>query len=279
MTRWVIGIGAMKCASTWAYEVLRAHPNICMSDIKEIKYFDKHYHLGDAWYLNHFEHCSEEVIRGEFSPAYLYQPEAAQRLFKFAPDAKLIVCVRNPIDRALSHYKHLRRAGTIDARENPIDAVQANVGLIERGLYAKHLEPFLEQFPIENITIVTSEEIEKDPLGSVKRLYEQINVSADFLPKVATKRVHKGTLPRILWMELARVQLYRYITATGKGRLLQLIKKYKLPELYRRINTTESGNEHFTSEVRAQIAEYFRDDVATLKEITGRSFPDWHEFI
>jgi hypothetical protein len=279
MDSWVIGIGAMKCASTWVYEVLRAHPDVCMSKIKELNYFTKNYDHGDAWYSKHFLNCSERAFRGEFSATYLYDKNAARRISEFAPNAKIVVCVRNPIDRAISNYKHLIRVGNIDRGMGFLDALKVSSGLVEKGLYAKYLEQFLLHFPESSIVIVIAEETEKDPERVVKDIYRRIGLSTDFLPTVTTERVHKGSVPRILWMEVARVKLYRYLASRGYGTVVQWIKRSGLPEIYRSFNSSQNNNEQISMQNRLNVARYFSEDVHNLKKMTGLSFPDWKEFV
>src|SRR6056297_562433 len=101
-----IGIGAQKAGTSSIFHFLKEHPEICTSSKKEIHFFDKEYNYlkGIKFYRKFFNNCSSKNIKGEFTPRYIYHPKVAQRIKKYFPDVKLIVSLRNPIERAISHY-------------------------------------------------------------------------------------------------------------------------------------------------------------------------------
>ncbi len=99
-----IGIGTGRSASTWIYECLREHSQICMSQPKETRFFNRNYEKGLKWYYKRFQNCSSFSIKGEYSPGYLVSLETPLLIKKHFPDAKLILCLRNPTERAYSHY-------------------------------------------------------------------------------------------------------------------------------------------------------------------------------
>lgn len=136
----------MKCASTWIYQCLKEHPDICMSSIKELKYFTGNYDKGIDWYLSNFKSCSPDKIKGEFSPSYLYFATSAERIHNFCSNAKIIVSIRNPIGRLISHYKHSIRSNSISEDLSISDAIKTKGGLLEWGLYYKYLVPFYNFF-------------------------------------------------------------------------------------------------------------------------------------
>jgi len=101
-----IGIGAMKSATTWLSECLRYHPEIFISSPKEIHFFSINYDKGMNWYLKHFNKSSNYKSKGEFSVSYLSHPEASKRIKKNLGEIKLLVSLRNPVERFISHYKY-----------------------------------------------------------------------------------------------------------------------------------------------------------------------------
>jgi hypothetical protein len=113
-------IGAQKCGTTFLYQLLAQHPHVKPAFAKEVHYFDLDYRKGDNWYRSHFPlqmRNSREYITGEASPYYLFHPHAPRRASAVVPDAKLIVLLRNPVDRAYSHYQHQVKRVTGEARE------------------------------------------------------------------------------------------------------------------------------------------------------------------
>ena len=92
----IIGIGAYKAASTWVHTCLREHPEICTATLKETNFFGSNFEKGFDWYKGLFgDYKEKEHLRAEFSPEYLVNKESAGMIKMYAPDAKLIVSLRN----------------------------------------------------------------------------------------------------------------------------------------------------------------------------------------
>ena len=106
-------IGATKSATTTLFEILRQHSKIGVSSFKEPHFFDNiiNYDKGFDWYLmSYFSYLKDEEVIAEFTPTYLSCKSAPERMHKLlGPDIKFLVILRNPIDRAYSHYLHTKR--------------------------------------------------------------------------------------------------------------------------------------------------------------------------
>src|SRR5437016_5579333 len=99
-------IGAQRCGTTSLFEYLARHPSFSLPSQKELHFFDYQYHNGADWYRKQFPLLLGGVITGEASPYYLLHPHVPRRIRDWNPDVKLIVLLRNPVDRAYSHYYH-----------------------------------------------------------------------------------------------------------------------------------------------------------------------------
>src|SRR6056297_2233099 len=101
-----IGIGAMKAATSWIYKCLIEHPEVCGSSKKELHFFDRpqNYKKGIDYYISFFKHCPQDKAKGEYTPNYLYSPATPELISRHFPNVKIIVCLRNPAERAWSHY-------------------------------------------------------------------------------------------------------------------------------------------------------------------------------
>src|SRR5262249_28187228 len=157
---------------------------------KEVSFFDRHYARGEAWYRGHFPNALRRraverrtgavPLAGEASPSYVFHPFAPERVAKLVPDVRLVVLVRNPVDRALSHYHHEvalgreslsfedaveqedgRMRGELDRMRDPSYFSHAwwNYTYLARGRYAEQLERWLTVFPRERLLIVPSEDL------------------------------------------------------------------------------------------------------------------------
>ena len=134
-----IGIGAQKCASSWIYDILADHPQVCVSEKKELDFFSYHFHHGYNWYENHFSTIPEKQAVGEISPSYFHDPRSPQRAAQYNGELKILLTLRDPINRALSHHRHEVRMGTYMGPDFRFEAGLAqNPSYLDQGLYAKH---------------------------------------------------------------------------------------------------------------------------------------------
>ena len=106
-------IGAQKCASTWIYDILRDHRQVLLSERKELDFFSYHYERGFQWYERQFGPPNGWLAVGEISPSYFHEPAVPARLGEYLPEAKIIVSLRDPVERALSHHRHAVRVGDV----------------------------------------------------------------------------------------------------------------------------------------------------------------------
>lgn len=108
-----IVIGTMKGGTSSLYSYLAQHPGIKPSLVKELHYFNRYYHERSlAWYRSFFPlRDGGNWLTGEATPAYLHYPGTAERIHALVPRVRLIVLLRNPVDRAISHYHHMVRQG------------------------------------------------------------------------------------------------------------------------------------------------------------------------
>ena len=176
-----IGIGAHRSATTWIAEWLRRHPDVCFARRKEVAFFNEDaYRKGIGYYESFF---NGEGLKGEFTPTYLYSKVVAKRINWFYPDVKLIVCLRNPVYRAYSHYNYDKALGLIP--QVPFEEVVERY--IPSGMYSKHLKVYYDLFPKENIFVMKYENIEKDPQKFMDEIYSFLGLNSI---KVSGERIN-----------------------------------------------------------------------------------------
>ncbi len=210
-------IGTQRGGTTSLYHYLEAHPSIEPATTKEIHFFDRRVNKGLAWYRGHFPTSIEKYyaerlrghtfVTGEASPSYLFHPHAPKRIAKALPHTKLIVLLRNPIDRAYSQYYHSLELGyetlpfeeaiegeaerTAREREKILkdEAYESyaykHQSYLTRGIYVDQLRVWMDLFPQEQFLILKSEDFYADPGASVKSVLAFLN-----LPETETK-IHK----------------------------------------------------------------------------------------
>lgn len=177
----LVVIGAMKCGTTALHRCLNEHPEIAMAMQKELNFFfgpadplehsptGPNWYRGLEWYIDQFD--SAASVRGESSPGYTSpdHPEVAARMAAVVPSARLIYLVRDPVARAVSHYRHHVADG---AETRPCDEALLDPAsqYISRGLYWERLAPFLQHYPPAQICIVAQEQFLTEP----RRVFQQI---------------------------------------------------------------------------------------------------------
>lgn len=191
-------IGAARCGTTSLYECLKAHPQIYLPPDKrpEPHFFlrEAEYRKGIEYYCRkYFDGVGDDLIAGEASTSYIYQPWVAPRIRKHLPDVKLIAMLRNPIDRAFSNY-HVTRANGLEdlpfgeaiRREaqriaNPESSFHAEIqpfAYIDRGRYHKQLSLYRELFPPEQIHVTIFEDFMADTAAEIRSVLGFLGVGA-----------------------------------------------------------------------------------------------------
>lgn len=189
-------IGAMKCGTSTLYRNLVELPYITPAIKKEVHFFDKKYELGLDWYRDHFPlllDYKENYVTGEASPRYIIHPDVPKRVFETMPQVKLIALLRNPIDRAYSHYHHMSRKGkdTLsfeDAITKEMEEFNNNMekalenyktlstSYLTRGVYADQLKRWMNLFPKEQFLILKSEDFFTDPQIGFKQVTDFLDL-------------------------------------------------------------------------------------------------------
>jgi hypothetical protein len=223
-------IGAQKAGTTSLYEYMVKHPAIEPASKKEIHYFDKNFYKGRWWYRSHFPKKSRmpDKITGEASPSYLFYPGTARRIQKVLPGARLLVLLRNPVDRAISSYFHQQQKGVeklsledaLDMEEKRLARYGRRLGYgwfsagssknfrrfayLTRGLYARQLREYFRYFPRKQLWVEQSELFFLQPARVLKEAFGFLEIDGSFVPADLTPRNvhHYEQVPRATRKEL-----------------------------------------------------------------------------
>ena len=185
-------VGAMKCGTTTLNAWLRHHPEVAFSAVKEVHFFDNNYQRGLGWYRSYFpilESMAGAKCVLEATPAYIQRaPKVAERMHRHIPDARLILMLRDPVKRAISHYGHrlrngLERRSLEEALLSPEGPKPGTRNFYKtRGLYAEKLAAFLRYYDRSSLLVLKSEEFFADPAAIYSQVQQFLGLTHVPLP-------------------------------------------------------------------------------------------------
>jgi len=281
-----IGIGAPKSGTTWVAQCLKEHPQICLSDPKELNFFNKKYvfyrkneswkyQYGMDWYKKHFCHCLSDQLRGEFSVYYLYDPETPRLISLHFPNVKLIVVLRNPVDRLYSHYLHARAKIKLPPFE---EIIKKEKEFVSQGFYYKHLQNYLKYFPRKNLLIVIYEDIEKNPRDFIQRIYEFLGINKDFIPPSLYTRINP-TAPKLFFVRRLFFKTSKRLLNNKTGKLfVEILKVFKIDKAIKKwcfVISQRLSYRRLDLKTRKNLMKLYKDDIKKLEDLIYRKLDLW----
>jgi hypothetical protein len=290
-------IGAAKSGTTSLYSYLRQHPEVYMSSIKEPHFFALEGEQPDfrgpgdremlsqavtgiEEYRSLFAGVGDEKAVGEASPGYLYSPEAAGRIRRRVPEARLIAILRRPAERAYSAYLHLvrdgrERLGFSEALEEEEARVRDGWSPIweyrRMGFYHGQLERYYDLFGPQQIRVYLYEELSEDPAGLVQDIFRFLGVDGAFVPDVSLRRNVSSTTRKSNAL----------VSVVTKPNPLKTVARAVLPAKLRKrisaglLNRNLEKAPPMPEEVRKELVEVYREDVKKLGGLVGRDLSGW----
>jgi hypothetical protein len=287
-------IGAAKSGTTTLYDILRQHPDVYIPSFKEPHFFDipENFSNGLSWYEKTYFKKIDKKIIADFTPSYFFDKNAPKRIFDSLGSAmKFLVIIRNPIDRAYSHYLHSKR----DFHETEdfefslrIENTRLNTYMaqfdylsylrhsyVQQGLYSEMTERYLQYFNLDNFLFISFEdEFLKSRDLTIKKIL-------DFLEVDSSVRLHTDIKSNPSSKEKSK-SLKIMMQKTGWWRvfLKQLIPSLKVRQIIK--NRIQRANIRIYNPPKLSQIEkhniydcYFRDDISNLERILKRDFSYW----
>ena len=275
-----IGLGAQKAGTSWIHACLYEHPHICMPASKEIHFFSKYYAEGMRWYEAHFQACGCERVIGEFSPTYLYSPEAPKRMYEYNPQLKLIVCLREPVARTVSAYRYAIQTRRLSSTVRFADVIREHPAYIEHSLYTAQLERYLQYFSRDQILITLYEDIALDAYRFMQEIYRFLEVDWRFRPAMADQKVNVSRgIPRVDSLDRFMQRLAASLRQVGLGHVVWTLGRSRAVEGLRRLNTRPSVSQPLSEAQRAALQKIFAPDVYTLATLLQKDLRErWFDY-
>jgi hypothetical protein len=292
--------GAPKAGTTALHLALTTHPDLYLSPVKEPKYFlcagvppvagagpgDAHSAKEWIWrrdlYEGLFDPAPPGALRGESTPFYLYDPAAQQRIRDLVPDARIIVVVRDPVDRAHSNWMHLWSDGlepigdfAAACRAEPARMAAgwapfwAYRGL---GRYGRQLEHLYGLFPAGQVHLLRYRELVGHPARTLDRICVFLGVRTGICLAAPAENVRPFVPPSRRTATLAT--LLRGGAAVGSHLPPQVWRQASRP-LLAALHRGGAARPALTVEARREVLGDLVDDIRLLERATGQSFSDW----
>ena len=295
-----IVIGAGKSGTTALYRYLEQHPQVYMSPVKETNFFALDGKKADfrdpsaaqrinSWsvtrlkdYQALFDRASGEAALGEASPLYLYDARTAGRIRHYLPDARLIVVLRNPAERAHSAFTHLVRDGLEPHADFGRALAQEDQRVADHwswiwhykrmGFYYEQLNRYYDLFDREQIAVYLYEDLKSDPANVVVDIFRRLGIDPQFRPDTSV-RFNRSGVPKskalhsfLMRSSPLKAPFKRFIPTGVRKRLVADLRNRNLREPPR-----------LSQEMRLSLAEAYRDDVLKLQDLIQRDLTGWLE--
>ncbi|MBP0018239.1 MAG: sulfotransferase [Cyanobacteria bacterium SBLK] len=293
-------IGTPKSGTTSLYHYLNRHPQIYMSPVKEpnfLAFVEKPPNFdgpkGPNEWINQqsivdfqeyqalFDRVNGEKAIGEASIWYLYLPDAPKYIQHYLPDVKLIALLRHPVDRAFSHYLHLRRTGdewlteftvALDAEEQRCQQNWAPAWRYQQaGLYSQQLERYLKIFPRDRLKVYLYDDWQNNPFDLMKDLFTFIEVDATFEPDMSTR--HNQT--SVVWKNntIRNLLVDENLLRMAARKIVPDRVRKPVAEMLLRKNKEKPPT--LAAETRQQLISHFRKDILKLQDLIDRDLSHW----
>jgi hypothetical protein len=290
----LVVIGVAKCGTTSLHYYLDLHPEIQMSQPKELNFFidelategqvavrsdrelrffanvERNWSRGLDWYAAKFD--ASAPVRGEASVGYTaaWFPGVAERMAGSIPDARLIFMVRDPIERARSHYMQecadgLEWRSFSDAVRDPLSVY------LVRSRYHAQLKPFLEHFPRSSILIAEAEELLRERRRAMRLIFEHAGVRPDFWSDRMRRERHRSAVKGRLLRGLQRARR----PVAGLASHLPGDVRWRLEHVADRRRSRELPKPGIDEELRRWMAGQLAEDAARFRELSGLPFAAW----
>ena len=223
-----LGLGTQKGGTTSLHQWLNTHPQVFLPTCKEVHYFDLQAKQAATWYAKHFQDARPEQLCGEITPFYLFHPDVPARIHAVVPEVRMIVLLRDPVERALSQVFHARKRGFEKLKlEEALEAESSRLqsgdpeslqkhSYVSRSRYLDQLNRYETLFPKHQLLILQSEQLFSNPKSIWKKILGFLELET--VPLINTfPRANVGNNQSLGVSTTLRNQLRSQLKATALG--------------------------------------------------------------
>ena len=274
-----LSVGAQRAGTTWLYGILASHPEIYVPKRrKEVHFFDWYYDRGIDWYMRFFPSDSKTGkyrAVGEVTPDYLHDSNCPSRIREFLPYVNLIAILRNPVDRAYSHYRMVVRDGVYrgsfeklvyDGRE------MIERDIIQRGFYSHFIERYLHFFDKNRLLVLIFEQAVKDPENTKQKLASFLSVDDRLFPASAGReKINPVKMPKARSAYAIAKKASEKLRELDIDWIVNLSKQLGMQRLFGETEQLPPLGE----DIRAYLTDLYRSDIQRLESILQIELTDW----
>jgi hypothetical protein len=264
----IVGVHRSGTSALWRW--LSDHPSVFMTADKELEYFSYKYDLGPAWYAEQFAAGTAAAARGEASPSYVYDDTFMGRLVSDVPGVRTVLCIRHPIDRAVSHYLYQASMGwerrpIEEALAEELDpSVSPAFNHLGDGRYEQSLARLDRFVPRERQLIVLFDDLADRPEAVFRTLCDYIGVDSSVVPPSVGSVVNAATELRSIWVRNSML-FHRGWKVLPKRFVYWLD----------RLNRRDAEAPALSPGLRRRLVDYYGPTVDAVEGRLGRKLPAW----
>jgi hypothetical protein len=282
-----ICVGAGKAGTTWLWDMLRQHPDVFLPEEKELHWFNDISYDGPnvrnpnhakplSWYLGFFREAAPGQVCGEISPSYLWSDTAPELIHRFDPGMRILIILRDPVERLFSSYLFGRQVGQIGALSFE-EALERFPHLLERAPACASVARYVDLFGADQVHVTLYDDLVADPAGVLRGVQRFIGVAEQVPADVGSRRNVTGSsrFPRIT---MALMQGRMALRKHGLEPLVDLGKRVGLVHVFRFFQRQVRPYDQkptVAPETATRLRERFRGDVEGLEGLLGVDLRAW----
>ncbi|MGB5819500.1 MAG: sulfotransferase domain-containing protein [Saonia sp.] len=290
-------IGGQKCGSTYIHKTIRHHPQVDMIDEECPHLESPDFENGGLEELkDRLGRLDQSKVIGIKRPNYLAKPEVPERIYAIDPSIKIIVILRNPLERFKSAYFHQMNGGTgpVVSLNNGAKGILNNKyrenyprssEVLEFGYYGKYLEKYMALFP-NNLLVLTFDELKKDKISLIKKCYQFLNLDDTFIPhEILENRPQKVNYSLQSTKLLALRNRFRYSYNSDKTRIFKkqqsILDKFcakgieKMNQIIFNSIFRNNKKPDFSPSIKEELLTRYKPDIEILENMIDRDLTSW----
>lgn len=281
-------VGAAKAGTTWLADMLRQHPDVFIPKTKEIHYFNKKF-LGDppldninnlnpmSRYLDFFKDARENQVKWEASPSYLWDEKAANKIYEFNPNIKILALLRKPSQRTYSQYLYGMQNGLFKNYSIKKATKKYPTMLVYRSKYYEQIKRYFDLFPKENIKIFFFEDLIKDNRKFLKEIEEFIGVK-EYFPENIDQKSNATGIPKYKYLNKFLVWTKKILVKNKLKFIVKILRKLWISQWWTRMRHATKWTytkPKLNSNEELYLHWLFIKDIEKLEKLIDKDLSEW----